>query len=234
MTSLAFQTRRPKETANAWAAPWFRPVGRRHLTAETVVRSQGSRRSSCGGQLILGTLFPLTCNSPTSAPLYVIRQVCHPIAIFFPPVGLRPNTVNGLLILEVSISHTTTHRSRQDSSGQGIGPSRRHLPDNTQHSQQSKIHSPSGIRTHNLSGRRPAPQTGRPGGWPMAIINKVDLIVQYGIYSTVQWQCSVMQFGMVQYRIGLIYCFCFFTGFIGAGYSSASTSRFLPGNVSFY
>jgi len=113
MTSLDFQTRRPRETANVvLAAPWFRPVGRRHLTAETVVRSQGSPRRTCGGQLILGALFPLTCHSPTSAPQYVIRQLCHPIAVFFPPVALRPNTVNGLLILEVSRSHTTTHHSR--------------------------------------------------------------------------------------------------------------------------
>jgi len=31
---------------------------------------------------------------------------------FFSPVALRPNAGHGLLILEVSISHTTTHHSR--------------------------------------------------------------------------------------------------------------------------
>jgi len=31
---------------------------------------------------------------------------------FFPPVALRPNAGHGLLILEVSRSHTTTHHSR--------------------------------------------------------------------------------------------------------------------------
>ena len=165
MTSSAFQTRRPKETPNfVWAAPWFSPVGSRHLTAETVVMSQGSPCRTRGGQVKLGALFPLTCHSATSAPQYVIRHLCHPIAIFFPPVALRPNTINGLLTLEVSRSHTITQHSRQDSSGRGIGPSRRHLPDNTQHSQQTNIHSPSGIRTHNLSSRRPAPQTARAGG----------------------------------------------------------------------
>jgi hypothetical protein len=31
---------------------------------------------------------------------------------FFPPVALQPNAGHGLLILEVSGSHTTTHHSR--------------------------------------------------------------------------------------------------------------------------
>ena len=31
---------------------------------------------------------------------------------FFPPVALRPNAGHGLLILDVSGSHTTTHHSR--------------------------------------------------------------------------------------------------------------------------
>jgi hypothetical protein len=62
-----------------------------------------------------------------------------------PPVG------QGLLIHEVSRSHTTTHHSRQDCSGRVIGPSQRPLPDNTQHSQQTNFHAHSGIRTQNLS-----------------------------------------------------------------------------------
>ena len=52
-------------------------------------------------------------------------------------VALRPNAGHSLLILEVSRSHTTTHHSRQDSSGRVISSSQRHLPDNTQHSQQT-------------------------------------------------------------------------------------------------
>ena len=32
--------------------------------------------------------------------------------ILFPPVALRPNAGHGLLILEVSRSHKTTHHSR--------------------------------------------------------------------------------------------------------------------------
>ena len=64
-----------------------------------------------------------------------------------PPVG------HGLLIHEVSRSHSTTHHSRQDSSIRVISPTHRPLPDNTRHSQQTNIHVPGGIRTHNLRRR---------------------------------------------------------------------------------
>jgi hypothetical protein len=37
-----------------------------------------------------------------------------------------------------------------------ISPSQRPLPDNTQHSQQTNLHAPGGIRTHNLSRRAAA------------------------------------------------------------------------------
>jgi len=65
------------------------------------------------------------------------------------PVG------QGLLIHEVSRSHTTTHHSL-DFSGRVIGPSQRPLPDNTQSSQQTDIHASGGIRTRNLSKRSAA------------------------------------------------------------------------------
>jgi len=45
----------------------------------------------------------------------------------------------GLLILEVTRPHTTTHHRRQDSSGWVISSSQRPLPDNTQHSQQTSM-----------------------------------------------------------------------------------------------
>jgi len=72
---------------------------------------------------------------------------------FFFPVTLRPNAGHGLLILEVSWSHTTTHHSRWDSSGRVISSSQRPLPDNTQHSQHTNVHTPGGIWTQNLSRR---------------------------------------------------------------------------------
>jgi len=61
---------------------------------------------------------------------------------FFFPVALRPNAGHGLLILEVSRSHTTMQHIRYNSSGRVISSSQRPLPDNTQHSQQTKIHAP--------------------------------------------------------------------------------------------
>ena len=53
--------------------------------------------------------------------------------VFGPPVG------QGLLIHEVSRSHTKMHHSRKDSSGRVISSSQRPLPDNTQSSQQTDI-----------------------------------------------------------------------------------------------
>ena len=61
--------------------------------------------------------------------------------------------IYGAPILDVSRSHTTTHRGRQDSSGRVISSSQRSLPDSTRHSQQTNIHAPGGIRTHDLSRR---------------------------------------------------------------------------------
>ena len=63
----------------------------------------------------------------------------HKYIHFFFPVALRPNAGHGLLILEVSRSHTTTHHSRQDSSGRVISTSQRLLPDNTQQATQADI-----------------------------------------------------------------------------------------------
>jgi hypothetical protein len=50
-----------------------------------------------------------------------------------------------------SLDHTQAHHGRYDSSGRGIGPSQRPLPENTNTVQETNIHAPSGIRTHNPS-----------------------------------------------------------------------------------
>ena len=90
--------------------------------------------------------------TPYSSPSCVKGRHCFNHIISF-AVVLRPNAGHGLLILEVSRSHTMTHHSRQDSSGRVISSSQRPLPDNTQHSQQINVHAPGGIRTHDLSRR---------------------------------------------------------------------------------
>ena len=83
--------------------------------------------------------------------------------IFFLPMALGAQwRAMAPSFLRFSRSHTTTHHSRQDSSGRVISPSQRPLPDNTQHSQQTNIHALGRIRTHNL-GRRAATGTGIKG-----------------------------------------------------------------------
>ena len=77
--------------------------------------------------------------------------------------GAARNAGHGLLILEVSISHTTTHLS-SNSPARVIGPSQRSLPDNTQHSQETNIHVSGGIRTRNLRKRAAADPWLRPCG----------------------------------------------------------------------
>jgi hypothetical protein len=53
-------------------------------------------------------------------------------------------------------AHSMTH-TRQDSSGRGIGPSQRPLPDNVQHlTRDTHIHAADGIRTRNPSERAAA------------------------------------------------------------------------------
>ena len=69
----------------------------------------------------------------------------------------------GLLIHEVSRSHTTQH-SRYNSSGRVISSSQRPLPVNTHHSKQTDIHAAGGIRTHNLSRQAAADLRLRPRG----------------------------------------------------------------------
>ena len=93
-------------------------------------------------------------------------------------MALRPNAGHGLLILELPRSHTTTHHSRKDSSGRVISSSQRPLPDNTQHSQQTNIHAPGGIRTHDLSRRAAANQRLRQRGhWDRHIIIIIIIMI---------------------------------------------------------
>ena len=44
-----------------------------------------------------------------------------------------------------------TYHTRYDSSGRAISPTQRPQADNTQHSKETDIHTPGGIRTHNPS-----------------------------------------------------------------------------------
>ena len=81
------------------------------------------------------------------------------------PVALRPNSGHVLLIHEHSRSHSTTHRTRWYPSGRVISSSLRPLPDITRHSQQTNIHVPCGIRTHDRSRRAAVDLRPRPRGY---------------------------------------------------------------------
>jgi len=62
-------------------------------------------------------------------------------------VVMWPKAGRGLLIHEVSRSHTTTHNSQRGSSERVISPSHRPLPDNKHSQETDRIHVPGEIRT---------------------------------------------------------------------------------------
>ena len=81
------------------------------------------------------------------------------VCILQPSIGLQPPRVRGYLI-----THCDAH-IRQDSSERMISPSQRPLPDNIQHSQQTNIPAPDGIRTHDRSRRAAVDLRLRPRGY---------------------------------------------------------------------
>ena len=91
-----------------------------------------------------------------------LYNITLPVYFFF-PVALRPSAGHGLLILEVSRSHT--HNDASQSVGL-LWTSDQLVAETSslQHSQQTNIHAPSGIRTHDLSRRAAADLRLRPRG----------------------------------------------------------------------
>ena len=110
-------------------------------------------------------LFEITQCIPLVNPLnHELNPICYLLALlahhFLHVSRIRVKSLTlrllmsyiyGALILDVSRSHTTTQHSQYDSSGRVISSSQRPLPDNTRHSQQTNIHAPGGIRTHDFS-----------------------------------------------------------------------------------
>ena len=62
----------------------------------------------------------------------------------------------------VEVWRSQAHHARYDTSGWGIGPSQKSLPDNTQQSQENDTYSIGGIRTRNPSKRTAADPRLRP------------------------------------------------------------------------
>ena len=88
------------------------------------------------------------------------RYTTHSGCVFYSPLSGF-----SLIAHEFTSSHTATPHSRQDSSERMISPSQRPLPDNTQHSQQTNINAPGGIRTHDRSSRTAVDLRLRPPGY---------------------------------------------------------------------
>ena len=102
----------------------------------------------------------------------------------------------GLLIYEISRSHTTTHHSRKDSSELVISLSQRPLPDNTQHSLQTDVHASGGIRTHAVSKRAAANlRLRRLGHWDRDNIGVLDC---KNLESVTEWRTAI---GILSYTV---------------------------------
>jgi hypothetical protein len=74
-----------------------------------------------------------------------MENILHYSMYIFPPSNSTNLLGQGLLILEASRSHSVGHLWTRDQPDAET--------DNTQHSQETDIHAPGGIRTHNPSNR---------------------------------------------------------------------------------
>jgi len=92
-----------------------------------------------------------------------VKLTYIPIYVFFPRVAVRKDLGSWPPLTGLR-DDTQTHHILSDSSGEVIGPTQRPLNDNTQHSQETDIHDPRGIRTHNPSKRAATAPRLRPRG----------------------------------------------------------------------
>jgi hypothetical protein len=91
---------------------------------------------------------------PAHAFYFDLLQMLQCLFVYFWRNSPPPQVGQGLLIHEVSRSHTTTYHSRKDSSGRVISPTQRPLPGNTQHSRQASM-PPVGFEPTIAAGKRP-------------------------------------------------------------------------------
>jgi len=125
----------------------------------------------------------------------LVPRVC---AYFFYPDGATfpsdPEPPHGR---GFTITLTSTYHTRWDS-GRVISPTQRSLPDNTQDSQETDIHAPSGIRTLNPSKRAAAdPRLGRRGDWDR-------LVRRYGTKIPDRFILKVILKGACYWRVACI------------------------------
>jgi hypothetical protein len=113
-----------------------------------------------------------------------------------------PTRASDLHLNELSRSHTTPHHTRQGFSGCVIESSQKPSPDNTQHSQQTNIYVPGGIRNPSPSKRTAADPCLIPRGhWDRLFVgcntllerlcnqlyNMNGLLIRDGLLSVVIW-----------------------------------------------
>ena len=104
-----------------------------------------------------GEHFKTVLNSNESTWMYQFFLWKYNVSVhlIFPSLWRNSPQLDRASSFKRFLNHTTTHHSRQDSSGRVISPSQRPLPDNPKHSKQTSIHAPSGIRTHISADKRP-------------------------------------------------------------------------------
>ena len=128
--------------------------------------------------------------------LFLLQKLRRKYIHIFLFLAQQPLVGQSLLVHEVSRSHTTTHHSRQDSSGQVISSSQRLLPDNIRHSQQTDIHASGWIRTHNLSRRATADlRFRRSGHWDRHIYIYITIFSRYILFTSTCFDTSVSSSG---------------------------------------
>ena len=93
----------------------------------------------------------------------------------------------------------TPHHTRWESYGWGMGPSQRPLPYNTQHSEDTDIHAPYGILTHNPSKRAAANPHLWPGSYtPLSLDISIRLPFNFWfvkVYKTlVKWDIKYLKY----------------------------------------
>jgi hypothetical protein len=93
------------------------------------------------------------------------------------PQWIRASSLSGLH------DHAQTHHTRSDSSGRVISPTQRLLPNNIQHSQETDVHAPGGIRTRNPS-QRAAADPRRPRGHWARQVNYTPVLNKVLLYET--------------------------------------------------
>jgi len=123
-----------------------------------LLRSQLTTFSSHGIPFAIEFLFFLLRSQLTTFSSHGIPFAIEFLFFFAqqPPVG------HGLLIHEVSRSHTTTQHNQQDSSGWIISSTQRPLPYNTRHSQQTNVYAPVGFEPTISADERPQTYAFRP------------------------------------------------------------------------